>query len=486
MHAQLTGAKRRRLALIFRVGCLASFILALLGMPPARAQPAAASELTYQDAALNWEPAPWACTVLSSKYGPFKFITDGRGGVSTCYVSEVLGDCPLIPTRAPLMARLDESVQVVIGTGDPADFRTAQRPGLKQRLLNGYLPIMTTTWRDASGLDYEQQTLARNLEGGFEATTGNENGLALIRLKIRNPSAESKIAKLTLAINRSPNAQPHGISAKPYEAGLEGVTLGADNGLQTTHLLTPAGQIRVAMRGPRGTLGSGTLSDLRTQILEWDATAEPIERPAATEEEPFNREFKIKGSENRQGHKSFDRLPKTWWEPKKFPDAPDEKLRGLGLTFPAPQWLRSVTIEHTWDRIPALPGGYRLEIFDGKQWIEQPHTLNGRPQSELDGTTATQQQIGFRWKLETQPVLCQGFRLIATQMAPLPADQLAKENVNNKPRFCEITYAISADNAGARSLTIGIQPGFTNTTAGGVIQAVNACALTSNRTSNSF
>jgi hypothetical protein len=416
----------------------------MLGSGPAAAE---THEIGWTEAAVNWEPTPWPCTVLSSKFGNFKFITDARGGVSTCFISEVLGDCPLIPTRAPLMAKLHQSAQLVIGTGEPADFRLEQHPGMTQRLLDGDLPIMTTRWRDAAAeIEYDEQIIARNLEGGYAATTGRENGLALLRLQARNLTGEPRTAHLTLAINRSPNGQPHGISSVPYGGALR---------REGDALLNAEGEVRLAWRAPEG-VGEPAVAlaaETPPQILEWDASSGntgAIERPGGREEPPYNREFKIGTQEVHEAYKSFDALPKTWWEPKDFPQGEGARAQGdhgVGLRFAAPQVLRTVRVLHSWDRIPRVAGGFRFEVFDGERWSAVSYTLNGTPQSEIDASTATQARIGMNWTLELDPVECRGFRLLVDEMAPLLPELAAREGAQNKPRVAEIGYVTSADNA---------------------------------------
>lgn len=368
-----------------------------------RSQETPASDPTYEEACANWEPTLYACTVLSAKNSPSHFVTSFRGGVHTVYTSEVLGHCPLLPGTAPLTPHMAEGIQVLLATGETPNYRIAPDPALKQRLMDGYLPMMTTTWDDASGLRYTETDFVQLIGEGMEARTGRENSAAFVRLRVENPSASARTAHAWLCINGSNNGQSRGVSSYEYRAPL----VPAGNRAET-----PDGRLRVMWSVPEGSNVEAHLRDRVPTILEWTETDQPRECPAAMEEKPFSRYAATAKDENHEPHKAFDRTFTTYWLPDAVP-TPAKPAR-IGLAFPERRWLRQVTIRYDGGRYPALDG-YAVEVLADGRWTAVRHTLNGSDPASMAGTPEDLDKVGPLWSLAFEPVRCDGVRVTFTK-----------------------------------------------------------------------
>ena len=106
----------------------ASSLLLLLAAPTiataeaAKTPKPAAAEHSFDKACALAPAYGFACRVLGPKDGRAKFITAFHGGVHTTYLSDNLGDCPLLPERAEMIQHLDQAARAQFprsaGTGD--------------------------------------------------------------------------------------------------------------------------------------------------------------------------------------------------------------------------------------------------------------------------------------------------------------------------------------------------------------------------------
>ncbi|MBC7234320.1 MAG: hypothetical protein H5T69_00645 [Chloroflexi bacterium] len=88
------------------------------------------------------------------------------------------------------------------GSGDPPDFREG-RDVTRQRLLDGWLPVVISSWRDRE-IEYEQTVFVAPLDGPMlppEQRHGDEPIVALMRFRLRNTTHYPKVAQLWLAVS---------------------------------------------------------------------------------------------------------------------------------------------------------------------------------------------------------------------------------------------------------------------------------------------
>jgi hypothetical protein len=88
-----------------------------------------------------------------------------------------------------------------IGTGNIPDFREREF-GTRQQVLEGYLPLITTTW-ETEGIEYEEQAYASLLSAPLDEAQlrGDEPSLLFLRLIARNASSEPREARMWFLIS---------------------------------------------------------------------------------------------------------------------------------------------------------------------------------------------------------------------------------------------------------------------------------------------
>lgn len=372
-------------------------------------------EASFDSEAAKWGPTFYATTVLAPKFGAAKFCTFQRGGVQTIYSSEVLGHSPLTPLRAKHSAQFDQGIMVGFATGETHDYRSGPVVH-KQKLLDGYLPIIVTEWTDkapAGGdtpgvapLLYEETCFVRRLAEKIEIERGDENAAAILALKITNPGKADTVAQVRMIINASDNSQPRGYPALLYLAPLK------EHGASA---LNAAGKTRIAWRAPRGATVKPSFQADVPKILEFGpGMADGVARPAAVAEPPFTRYSESRSQENHQAHKAFDNFAMSYWTPEsKLADGPV----GLGVRFPEKRQVRSVTV--SWDAVATMPpaNGYRLEGFDGEKWTPIAAQINGKPPEELKNHPEIVTEIGPHWLLAFErPVEVLAFRVMVDRL----------------------------------------------------------------------
>jgi len=93
------------------------------------------------------------------------------------------------------------SIHFRFGTGDPVDFRQ-RKDGSRQHMMEPQVPVYITEWEDRE-IEYTQTafgTLTNGIVKGPQDVVGDEEIMAMIRLKIRNTTEGSKKAVLCLDI----------------------------------------------------------------------------------------------------------------------------------------------------------------------------------------------------------------------------------------------------------------------------------------------
>lgn len=381
--------------------CLATLWIASIVGTAYGQEPSFASE------ASKWEPTLYATTVLAPKDGMAKFNTFNRGGVQTIYASEVLGHSPLTPERAKLTPWHDQGMMIGFATGETFDYRGG--PVLhKQHLYQGHLPIVVTQWEDSApqGLQYEETIFVRPIADDITTERGDENAAAMVALRITNPDSTDRVATVRLVINASGNSQPRGYPALLYRAPLK-----ADGSRATN----AEGRTRLLWRAPPAAQTTTRFRSAVPQIIEFDPDSpEGVPCPPVANEPPFTRYSATRALENHQAHKAFDNFMPTYWQPR-------TKLSGgsagLGLMFPKPRQLRSVTVG--WDLATGMPpaDGYRLEGFDGTKWNPIAAEINGKPAIELKNHPEIVSEIGPNWLLAfDHPVEVHGFRIMVDKL----------------------------------------------------------------------
>jgi hypothetical protein len=88
-----------------------------------------------------------------------------------------------------------------IGTGEVPDFREREH-GARQELLDGWLPLVTTRWKDG-GLVFKEQAYSTLLDAPLddEHLRGNEPSIALLNLDVSNPQPSPVNARIWLVVN---------------------------------------------------------------------------------------------------------------------------------------------------------------------------------------------------------------------------------------------------------------------------------------------
>src|SRR5579859_1811958 len=87
-----------------------------------------------------------------------------------------------------------DEIDFRIGTGEIPDFR--ERPlGTSQKILDGYLPLVTTDWSNQA-IEYREQAYATMLSAPLDDARllGDEPSILLLRLRARNPGPKSSRA----------------------------------------------------------------------------------------------------------------------------------------------------------------------------------------------------------------------------------------------------------------------------------------------------
>lgn len=131
-------------------------------------------------------------------------VEAGRQEFAIRYNGELFSDKTHLKLHGRDAARLiwpSHQLRFCFGSGDPPDFREG-RNATQQRLLDGWLPIVISEWRDRE-IGYTQTTFAALLDGPMtepEARRGDENVVVMMRVAIRNTTPGKKLARLWLAI----------------------------------------------------------------------------------------------------------------------------------------------------------------------------------------------------------------------------------------------------------------------------------------------
>lgn len=343
-------------------------------------------EPTYESACKNWTPITGQCVVMSAKDSRAKFISTMGGGIHTVYVSEVLGHCPTLPNAAQLLPFLDQGIQVIVGTGEKPDFRIAPNPNVRQKLVDGYLPMVTTTWEDDNGLSYEQTSFVRLIGDRMDVRKGDENAAAYMRVRVSNKSMSDQQAHLWLSICYSGNTQGRAIPTYEYRSPLH---FGGDR------VTTDSGQLRVLWQAPK---------DAKTEPAIRDKVLVPEEHGDYVGKSPKGYEL----------DKAFDKIFPSAWAPT------TDKLAGttgLGLRFPETRWVKGVSIFSLGGFLPAADG-QDVQYFDGHDWKSLDFTMNGKTSDELKEHPELAQTVGEIRAYGFEPVQAQAVRLMITKTAP--------------------------------------------------------------------
>ena len=135
-------------------------------------------EASYEKMCGLWPPITRLNTVLGAKHCRTKFEVLTTGAILASWVK--LSD----PAQQDHKGYAPYEMTLDFGTGSPPYFETHDKGMVHQRLLNGYLPILESKWRNG---DVEYSVLAYAML--FEAervVTGSETAVALLRLRMRN------------------------------------------------------------------------------------------------------------------------------------------------------------------------------------------------------------------------------------------------------------------------------------------------------------
>ena len=345
------------------------------------------TEPTYESACSNWTPITGQCVVMCAKNSRAKFISTMGGGVHTVYVSEVLGHCPLLPSAAQLEPFTAEGVQVLIGTGEKPDFRLAPNPAVRQRLADGWMPMVTTTWQDvAARLSYEQLAFVRLIGNKLDVLKGDENSAAFLRLRVKNNSNTAQQAHLWLSICYSSNTQGRSVPTYEYRRPL--VYAG-------DRVLTDKGKVRLLWKCPS------------------NAKVEPSVRDKVVVPEEYG-DYVGKSPKGCEPFRAFDKIFPSAWAPTKDKFA---GTTGLGVRFPEARWVNGVTIFSLGGFLPAVDG-QDLQYFDGTDWKSVSFTLNGRTLDELKSDPEAVKKLGDIWTYGFDAVQAWAVRLMITKTAP--------------------------------------------------------------------
>lgn len=414
-----------------RIGTILTFVLGLLltvALAPGTARASTvADEPSYDKTCPLWPPTEYQCTILSAKDAMAKFSTMYRGGVHTIYCSQTLGHCPLVPERAVLMKRFDQGIQVHFATGAEPDHRDAPRPDITQELYGNYLPIVVTRWlgRD-DGLKYEETSFGRLIGDRLTIKRGDENGAAMVRLKIENTTDKDVMAPVRLVVNGSSNAQPRWTPNYTYLTGLT---------VDASRVLNDRGQIRFMWRLPEGSTVESRLRAKAPEIIEFEPGSDtPIVRPRTADEPPFNPYYDTKLQENYGAHKAFDQLVRTGWiSEKPISGGPV----GLGLRFTEPRLMKQINVRFADDNWP-MPNGAYFEVFDGTAWKRPDFFINGKKPGERKDDEETHRGMGPIWTFAfPEPVPMHAFRVMVDKLA----------DGKDRPKICEMDY-VSAITSG--------------------------------------
>ncbi len=343
-------------------------------------------EPTYESACGNWTPITGQCVVMSEKNSRAKFISTMGGGVHTVYVSEVLGHCPTLPNAAQLLPFLDQGIQVIVGTGEKPDFRIAPNPKVRQRLVDGYLPMVTTTWEDEAGLSYEQTSFVRLIGNRMDVTKGDENSAAYLRVRVSNRSGSAQKAHLWLSICYSGNTQGRAVPTYEYRSPLH---FGGDR------VTTDSGQLRVLWRSPS------------------DAKVEPAVRDKVLVPEDYG-DYVGKSPKGFEPAKAFDKIFPSAWAPTTDRFTGNA---GLGVRFPEARWVKGISIFSLGGFLPAADG-QDVQYFDGSDWKSISFTMNGKTSEELKSDPSLAKGLGEIWAYSFEPVRAQAVRLMISKTAP--------------------------------------------------------------------
>ncbi len=140
---------------------------------------------------------------VMGRYLPLS-LDGGRQEWAIRYNGELFADRGSLKPMGRDTARLiwpTTQLRFRFGSGDPPDFRE-RRDGSKQSVLDNWLPVVITRWRDRE-IEYEESAFVAPLAGAMpslEALRGDEDIAALVRFKIRNTTHGRKQARLWIVV----------------------------------------------------------------------------------------------------------------------------------------------------------------------------------------------------------------------------------------------------------------------------------------------
>ncbi|MHB1295170.1 MAG: hypothetical protein ACYC4R_09265 [Anaerolineae bacterium] len=132
-------------------------------------------------------------------------VDAGRQEWALRYNGELFGDKWFMKILGRDAARLEWPSHIIryrFGSGDPVDFRE-RRDATRQSLLEGWLPVVTSTWLDRE-IEYSQKTFATLLDGPLTPPAerrGDEDMVVLMRFTIRNTTHDAKRARLWIVMS---------------------------------------------------------------------------------------------------------------------------------------------------------------------------------------------------------------------------------------------------------------------------------------------
>jgi len=136
-------------------------------------------------------------------------VEAGRQEFALRYNGELFVDKRLLKLSGRDAAQLlypGHQLRFRFGTGDPPDFRegrsSTSRDATSQSLLDGWLPVVSSTWLDRE-IAYTQTAFVALLDGpmtGPEARRGDEAVAAMLRFRLRNTTHGRKRARLLVAV----------------------------------------------------------------------------------------------------------------------------------------------------------------------------------------------------------------------------------------------------------------------------------------------